>query len=259
MNWFLLTQPLLLLFSLDHWQHCITVLCIALQFVYKIRKWDPIMTVVMEMHFKAGVKRWTDQITGPLTLWMISLSLRPLTLTCVCLFAQGLLHLRCLPVYFCTLKGLFLYVCVNKKQWALLCSYLRNSLRLHGATVMAKSQWCKHCFHVTTKGRQWTYLQFGLSSAADCWRDERTPAATCICTAFLVFNSPQLTVSIVTGWEELKTENDIQDILSLSRCHEADEVLAVRSAQWQPEHVVPPDAMATSGTGCHLELISHNF
>lgn len=39
-----------------------------------------------------------------------------------------------------------------------------------------------------------------------------TPAATCICTAFLVFNSPQLTVSIATGWEELKTENDIQDI-----------------------------------------------
>lgn len=35
---------------------------------------------------------------------------------------------------------------------------------------------------------------------------------TCICTAFLVFNSPQLTVSIVTGWEELKTEKDIQDI-----------------------------------------------
>lgn len=42
--------------------------------------------------------------------------------------------------------------------------------------------------------------------------DKRTAAATCICTAFLVFNSPQLTVSIVTGWEELKTENDIQDI-----------------------------------------------
>ena len=32
----------------------------------------------------------------------------------------------------------------------------------------------------------------------------------------LVFNSPQLTVSIATGWEELKTENDIQDIRSLS-------------------------------------------
>lgn len=32
-----------------------------------------------------------------------------------------------------------------------------------------------------------------------------------ICTAFLVFNSPQLTVAIVTGWEELKTENDIQE------------------------------------------------
>lgn len=41
-------------------------------------------------------------------------------------------------------------------------------------------------------------------------------AGTCICTAFLVFNSPQLTVSIVTGWEELKTENDIQDIWCLA-------------------------------------------
>lgn len=48
------------------------------------------------------------------------------------------------------------------------------------------------------------------------WWDKHTPAATCICTAFLVFNSPQLTVSIVTGWEELKTENDIQDISCLS-------------------------------------------
>lgn len=50
------------------------------------------------------------------------------------------------------------------------------------------------------------------ASAAERWRDKQTPAATCICTAFLVFNSPQLTVSIVTGWEELKTEKDIQDI-----------------------------------------------
>lgn len=50
------------------------------------------------------------------------------------------------------------------------------------------------------------------TSAAERWRDKQTPAATCICTAFLVFNSPQLTVSIVTGWEELKTEKDIQDI-----------------------------------------------
>lgn len=49
-------------------------------------------------------------------------------------------------------------------------------------------------------------------SAAERWRDKHAPAATCICTAFLVFNSPQLTVSIVTGWEELKTEKDIQDI-----------------------------------------------
>lgn len=34
---------------------------------------------------------------------------------------------------------------------------------------------------------------------------------TCICTAILVFNSPQLTVSISMGWEELKTESDIQE------------------------------------------------
>lgn len=72
-----------------------------------------------------------------------------------------------------------------------------------------------------------------------CRWDKRTPAATCICTAFLVFNSPQLTVSIVTGWEELKTEKDIQDIrcpslslppwLLFSRCHEVDDVWAEMS------------------------------
>ncbi len=80
--------------------------------------------------------------------------------------------------------------------------------------------WDRKMIYCTLTHNSWVYpsrftastSSLSAGSNTDEWWDKHTPAATCICTAFLVFNSPQLTVSIVTGWEELKTEKDIQDI-----------------------------------------------
>lgn len=101
------------------------------------------------------------------------------------------------------------------------------------------------------------------AGAAERRRDKQTPAATCICTAFLVFNSPQLTVSIVTGWEELKTEKDIQDIGALPPPAAGSASCSATVSHWgqsdrgQKTHALHPTCKSkTMWENIHFNLIS---